>query len=326
MTQPLPFQNTPCAALVRCESYESEHLTPAMQKLLSLLGGLESFIRPGDRVLLKPNFIMPKPRQAAAQTDPAVILETARLVKDLGAAPYLGDSPAWSTPRACVHALGMEDKLKKLGVELIHMYPGRSVRLSRCTVNISKNAMEMDKIINLPKLKAHKQMGATFAVKNMFGTVPGKQKAWWHFAKGKDPEDFAQMLIEICQKLAPAITIIDAVLAMEGPGPLGGTPRPLNCLAASTDPIALEYLCCELTGIDPETLPIITTAKKLNFGPADLTQVHLLGDDPQTLKCPDFARPEIIPIHFSLPRIIKSVSKQIILTAKHRLNSGSSHK
>lgn len=320
----LPETSNPLtdAALVRCESYESEHLTPVMEKLLSLLGGIETFVQPGDRVLLKPNFIMPKPRDAAAQTDPAVILEIAGIVKDLGAKPYLGDSPAWSTPRACIHALGMEEDLARLGVELVPMRPGIPVEFSRCTVNISKNAMEMDKIINLPKLKAHKQLGATFAVKNMFGTVPGKQKAWWHFAKGKDPEDFAQMLIEIYQKLAPAITIIDAVLAMEGPGPLGGTPRPLNCLAASTDPIALEYLCCELTGIDPETLPIVTTAKKLNFGPHDLSQVNLLGDDPQMLKCPDFAKPEIIPIHFSLPRIIKSVSKQIALVARHRLSQG----
>lgn len=303
-------------AVVKAETYAPEIIAPAIEKVFSLLGGVEKFVTPGDRVLIKPNLIAPRPKESAAQTDPSVILETARVLKDMGAKPFIADSPAWKNTQACLKMLGLEESLKKLGVPIRQLNNPKRMKLAGSSVAISGVALEADKIINVPKLKAHQQMAATFAVKNIFGCVPGKEKAFWHFARGKSHHDFCEMLLEIYKLLNPAITIIDAVIAMEGMGPLSGTPRKLGCLVASDDPIACELVCAKLIGMKPQELPIVNSAKKIGFGCSCEDQIEIVGDDLDRLKCPDFKRATLTPLRFSLPRICKSVAKQLFFLAK----------
>src|SRR3972149_1801344 len=104
--------------LTRCTDYNSSELIATLQKQFELLGGLNKFISRGDKVLLKPNFISPKSRRHAAQTDPAVIIETAKLLIDFGAKPFVGDSPAWTDTFQCVKKLKLEEPLKKLAVPI----------------------------------------------------------------------------------------------------------------------------------------------------------------------------------------------------------------
>ncbi len=106
----------PIVTLTRCSDYSRPGIAEAIERHFNLLGGLKQFVKPGDSVLLKPNFIAPRARRYAAQTDPAVILETARLLKDFGARPFVADSPAWSNTFACVKALKLDEPLKQLSV------------------------------------------------------------------------------------------------------------------------------------------------------------------------------------------------------------------
>lgn len=55
-------------------------------------------------------------------------------------------------------------------------------------------------------------MGATIAVKNMFGCVHGKEKAVWHFLRGGQYERFSTLLLGIYDRLAPVLNIIDGVV------------------------------------------------------------------------------------------------------------------
>ena len=84
----------PTVTLIRCTDYSERKISKAIARQFEVLGGVEKFVRAGDSVLLKPNFIAPRRRRFATQTDPAVIVETARLLKDFGARPFVGDSPA----------------------------------------------------------------------------------------------------------------------------------------------------------------------------------------------------------------------------------------
>ncbi len=178
-------------ALVRCEDYEPARVGDAVRRQWELLGGVETFIQRGDTVLLKPNFIAPRShRHSAAQTHPAVILETARLLKDYGARPFVADSPAWTNAAVCARVLGLTEPLRRLGVPIRQLNAPRMCRLAPGgpKVGISAAALDADVIVNLPKFKTHQQMVATFAVKNMFGCVSGKRKALWHFRKGNTAE------------------------------------------------------------------------------------------------------------------------------------------
>ena len=304
--------------LMQCDDYSQRKLAQAIERQFLLAGGLDKFVRPGDTVLLKPNFIAPKSRHHATQTDPAIIIETARLLKDFGAKPFVGDSPAWADVHACIKALKLQEPLKKLSVPIKQLDQPRKCRIGtdNTIVRLSARALETDAIINLPKFKTHQQLVATFAVKNMFGCVSGKQKALWHFKKGKKADDFCRLLIEIYQFLNPALTIIDGIIAMDGPGPINGRARPLGQLIGGTDPIACETICAKLVGIDPEKLPMIKTAKKMEFGCSDPTKIHIIGDNFPLQVCTDFQMPNMIPIRFSLPHVCKSVCKQGLLLAK----------
>ena len=304
--------------LTRCGDYSRPGIAEAVERQFELLGGLERFIKPGDTVLLKPNFIAPKSRRHAAQTDPAVLLEAARLLKDFGAKPFVGDSPAWSNVFACVRALKLTEPLARMDVPVrqLDSRTDCAIGARQTNVGISSVALDANVIINLPKFKSHQQLGATFAVKNMFGCVVGKRKALWHFTRGGNPEDFCELLIDIYRHLKPALTIIDAVTAMDGAGPINGRARPLGWLIGGTDPIACETICAELVGIEAGDLPIIRTAQKVGFGCSDRTNIEIAGDDLSSSICTDFKVPELVPIRFSLVQVCKSVCKQILLLAR----------
>lgn len=304
-------------ALIKCSDYSPPKIAEAVMTQFKLLGGLEKFVRCGDTVLLKPNFIAPKPRHHATQTDPAIILAVALLLKDFGAKPFVGDSPAWGNVFTCVKSLKLDEPLKRLGVPVRQLNKPSWYRVGeRTKVGISSVALDADVIINLPKFKTHQQLVATFAVKNMFGCISGKRKALWHFRKGKNADDFCRLLIEIYKFLNPALTIIDAVTIMDGPGPIRGRARPLGWLIGGTDPVACETICCKFVNISPDDLPIIKTARQIGFGCSDPAKIKIVGDDfPQSV-CTDFELARPIPLRFSFLHVCKSIGKQILLLTK----------
>jgi len=309
---------SPAVTLTRCGDYSRPKIAEAIATQFKLLGGLGKFIRAGDTVLLKPNFIAPRSRRCATQTDPAIIIETARLLKDFGARPFVGDSPAWSNVFTCVKALKLEEPLRKLSVPVKQLNKPKRCRIGMndTKIGISSVALDADVIINLPKFKTHQQVIATFAVKNMFGCVSGKRKALWHFAKGGNFYDFCELLIGIFKFLNPALTIIDAVTVMDGPGPIKGRARPLGYLIGGTEPIACETVCCKLVNINPEELPIIKTARQMGLGCPEPEKIEILGDDfPETV-CTDFELPQLIPLRFTFFHVCKSIFKQILLLVK----------
>ncbi len=305
-------------AITRCTDYSRANVAEAVAKQFELLGGIEKFVSRGDNVLLKPNFIAPRSRDHATQTHPAVIIEVAKRLKDFGARPFVGDSPAWGNVFACADKLKLSEPLKKLGIPVRQLNNPKKCKIAGTKVGISSVALDADVIINLPKFKSHQQLVATFAVKNMFGCVSGKMKAYWHFAKGKRAEDFCELLIEIYRFLNPALTMIDGIVAMDGPGPINGRTRPLGWLIGGADPIACEIVCSKLIGAKPNDFPIIRTAKQIGFGCAQADGIKVLGDDYKQRICTDFEPAELIPIRFSLPRVCKSICKQILLIAKSR--------
>ncbi len=310
--------NASTVALTRCCSYDRAALSRALVRQFDLLGGMGQFVRPGDRVLLKPNFIAPRPSQAAVQTDPAVIVEVARLLKDAGARPFVGDSPAWGSVFSCATALGLDGDLRRLDVPIRPLDHGRSCRLAdgRTTVSISSVALDADRIVNLPKFKAHQQLVFTFAVKNLFGCVPGKRKPYWHFSRGRSSDQFCRFLIEIYRLVSPVITIVDGIVAMEGQGPISGRARPLGWLIGGADAVACEMACARLVNVEPYRVPLIRAAQAVGFGCPSAQALNLVGDDPSEGTCLDFRMAEQVPLRFSLGRVVKSIARGVVVSLR----------
>lgn len=311
-------------AVRRCPAYEPERVYECICSLFDLLGGVERFVRPGMRVLIKPNLIVPKPPSVPAQTHPEVIYAVSRRIVETGAHVLVGDSPAWSDSAGCLKALGVYDRLGSLGVEIVQLNRPVRTRVEGADVGISRVAFEADAIINLPKLKAHQQLGATFALKNMYGCIcglGGKEKAYWHFARGHDKELFCRMVVGVYRKLSPVLTMIDGIVAMEGQGPINGQPRNVGYLVAGVDPVACERVCCDMVGFRSAELPLLQTAVKMNIGLPFSKPVEILGDRFDAPACPDFKPATLTPLRFSFGRILKSISKQIVILMKSALSS-----
>jgi uncharacterized protein (DUF362 family) len=305
-------------SLTKCNDYDPVNVRAALLKHFNLHGGVSMFVSRGDKVLIKPNMIAPKSADCAVQTDPAVIIELAKILLDFGAKSFVADSPAWADATACAQALGIVEPLKKLGVPIKQLSRPvkRTLEHSGTKIGISSVALEADRIINLPKLKTHQQLVATIAVKNIFGCVSGKAKAAWHYRKGATFDDFCTMLIDIYKLLGPVVTIIDAVVAMEGPGPINGNPKKIGWLVASADPMAAEIVCCDLIGIWPEQLPLIRTAKKISFGCTDRQNIQIVGDSLPVDRPVKLVPAEQTPLRFTPVRIVKSVLRQIFILVK----------
>ncbi len=300
-------------SLAPAPCYETPVVQEAVRKVVSDCGGWNALLKPGDRVLVKPNCICGGRPEKAIQTHPAIILEVCRQLKDFGAKPFVGDSPAWGSLRGNLRTLEILDDLDRMGVKLVEFKNPVKAPNPRGRVfdhlTVERAALEADAIVNLPKFKAHKQLVLTVAIKNMFGCVGGRRKAWWHVKAGSYENYFGRMLVDTFEMLRPAITIIDGITAMEGGGPIKGTPRDMHLLLASTDGPALERVAAEIVGLKPARLRTLQAAREMNVGTPFLDRINIQGPPLEEVKISDFEIPRLVPIGFSIPRLVKGAFK-----------------
>ncbi|WP_096620637.1 DUF362 domain-containing protein [Calothrix sp. NIES-3974] len=310
-TQP----SQPLVSLIRATSYESDRLGESLENLLQPLGGMSAFVQPGDRVLLKPNLLTGARPGKECTTRPEVVREVAKMVMAVGGKPFLGDSPAFGSAKGVAIASGYQPVLDELNLPVVEFH-GKRYQTAGDEFNhllVCKEAMEADVVINLPKVKSHVQLVLTMGVKNLFGCVPGKMKAWWHMEAGKNQERFADMLVETARTINPDLTIIDGIIGHEGNGPSNGEPRRLGVLGASTDVFALDQAIVDILQVPPEQVPTIMAAMRLGLG-TGLEDIAFPQLKPDMLQIEDWQLPEkYMPIDFGMPRVIKSTFKHLYI-------------
>ncbi|MBT5534041.1 DUF362 domain-containing protein, partial [Candidatus Poribacteria bacterium] len=205
-------------SIARCASYDQEAVRGAWDALLEPLGGLASYVKRGDTVLLKPNLVTHADVESATTTHPAVVAEALSRVRDLGARPVVGDSPAFGSAEAVAEAAGIGAVARRFDAPIVD-FRHRVVTTSATGASVkrfrmSADVLEADAMINLPKLKAHRQMLLTAGVKNLYGCVPGKKKAVYHLTHGDHRPLFARMILEYVREIRPTLTVVDGIIAM----------------------------------------------------------------------------------------------------------------
>lgn len=302
-------------SLIPAHSYEQMQLKAALEAVLAPLGGMEAFVKPGDRVLLKPNLLTGGRPQNECTTRPELVAEVAEKVIAAGGQPFIGDSPAFGSAQGVAEANGYAPILKALNLPIVELHGSRYPTQSKVFdhLRLSKEAMEADVVINLPKVKSHVQLTMTLGVKNLFGCVPGKMKAWWHMEAGKDVHRFGEMLVETARTLAPSLTILDGIIAHEGNGPSGGDPRPLGILAAANDVFALDRAMLKILQVAPDQVPTMAAALRLGYCP-DWQEIQFPLHQPQDLKVDNWQLPDnLMPIDFGAPRVLRSTFKHLYI-------------
>ncbi len=280
-----------------CHTYDRAELSRALsQALLSLSPkGLADHVKPGDRVALKVNMLMGKAPEKTITTHPELVAAVAEMVMELGAHPFIIDSPGGpytaSALRLAYERCGFASVARELGIELnldtstttVSAAQGLRIR----NTEMLKPAVEADVLINLPKLKTHGLTTMTCAVKNMFGMIPGMQKIEFHM-RSPEVDGFCAMLVDVANLASPELTIVDAVIAMEGEGPSGGNPRQVGLVIAGEDMHAVDTFAAEIMGLDVSDVPTLRLAREAGMGPDSPDQLLVLGArlEPQSFLLP----------------------------------------
>ena len=279
-------------AVRHCTSYDPGLVQEAVARLgRDIAGGWANIIPRGSRVLIKPNLLTAATAEQSVSPHPEVVRSLISECRSAGAASVtIGDSPGFGTAQKVAGKCGILAVANELGVEVINFEDSVTIatpeEFNNRSFTIARAVAEADLIINLAKFKTHAMMVMTLAVKNMFGAFAGKQKAQWHLQSGRKQEHFARMLVELAYAIKPAVSVLDAVIGMEGNGPGSGSPRKLGFLAASRDMLSLDRTACAITGVAPDSVYIFKAAEGLGLA-SDMAGIQLLGDSIEPLKITD---------------------------------------
>ena len=238
---------------------------------------------------MKPNLLMPRLPDQAVTTHPAVVAAVGRELAAGGCELVLGDSPGGPFTRALLERLyartGMDRAAADCGAELAYDTAAVEVQATNLphprSFTLCRSVDQADLLINLCKLKTHGLTGITAAAKNLFGCIPGMLKTEYHMTQ-PTVEAFSDVLVDLARFLAPALSVCDAIVAMEGAGPSHGKPRRLGLLLAAADPFALDYALAKLLGVGPDEFTTLAAAARRGYGPQSDDQFEVVMADPQT--------------------------------------------
>ena len=304
--------------LAQCPDY-GQSLEEKIEKAFDALQVWDK-IRPGMKVVLKPNLVMSSKPEQAIITHPAFTAAVGKCVQKAGGRVVIAESPGGPyTPaamKAMFRATGYRDMAEACGFTLYTDCKSREVTLpqaKRCReLSVVEPFLDRDYLIDLPKLKTHSMVGFSGAVKNLFGTVPGLQKPELH-CRFPEREPCSEMLCDLCHFLGPDLSLMDGIWAMEGNGPTGGQRRDLYVIAGSESPWALDVAAASLVGLEPEKIAMLREGHERGYGPLDLSELELVGDPMETLLAPDFLRAQASSTDFidRLPKFLRPAAKKL---------------
>ncbi|MCI8937367.1 MAG: DUF362 domain-containing protein [Lachnospiraceae bacterium] len=261
--------------------YKEELIYDAVCKAMDALS-IAQDMRPDLKVVIKPNLVMAKGPEFPATTHPLVIKAVVRWLREHGVSHItLAESSG-----GLYNAEHMKNVYQVCGMKQLAPDVTLNMDFSAQTINCREGfanhsfhlitpILNADYIINICKLKTHAMTGYSGGIKNLFGTIPGLEKPQMHY-RWPDIRDFSRMLLELAQTVNPQLTIIDAIDAMEGNGPTGGTSHPLHLLLVARDFYTQDYFAAGLMKLDPMEIEMIKQA--VESGLAKPCEIELVGD------------------------------------------------
>ncbi len=262
--------------------YDDPDLKQAVFDMMDAIGGQS--IRIGSAVIIKPNLLLAADPDLAVTTHPIIVRHVAEYVIEKGCRPVISDSPPIGSFEKILSQGGYIQALAGLDVAFRPFRESikKDIGEPFGTIELAKEVLEADYVINLAKLKTHAHLLLSLGVQNMFGCVVGLRKSEWHLKAGTDHQLFARLLVQINAAVRPVMTITDGILALEGIGPgLSGTPREMNLLIGSRDAIAADMATCNVVGLDLQAMRTYQAARQLKWLPDDIHvhgRIHILNN------------------------------------------------
>jgi uncharacterized protein (DUF362 family)/Pyruvate/2-oxoacid:ferredoxin oxidoreductase delta subunit len=308
-------------ALVKCSTYNEQEVFSAVTTGIELLGGIGNFIKPREKIVLKPNILLGQHPDKCATTHPVVLKAVARVLQAAGCEVAYGDSPGFGSAASQLQKSQITGAAQELGLQLADFDTPQEVSFPASSfmkkLTLARGALDCDGLVSLCKFKTHQFLRITGAVKNQFGCVPGLLKHEYHMHIPQ-PVEFAKMLVTLNLYLKMKLYIMDGIMAMEGNGPGNGDPVAMHVLLFSADPVALDTVMCRLIDLNPEYVPTITEGYKMGLGKYLPEELELVGEPLEHLRNHHF-KIERTPM---LNEKVKSgfIAQRKILTRKPVIN------
>lgn len=311
-------------SIVKCVDYNVERVKKAIKQAISLIGGLDGIIGKGDRVLVKPNMLSARRPEEGVTTHPALVRGIVELVQEAGAEALIGDSPG-GINRDLNHfweVCGYKEVSEATGAPLVSLerelreveVPGGVIYK---TLHLPRIALEVDALITVPKLKTHNLTLLTGAVKNLLGLIPGLGKVEFH-KRCPRPDDLGEAIVDIFSVIKPRLAIMDAVVGMEGNGPVSDKLRDIGIILASPDSVALDTVTQAIMGLKPFDVPTTRAAATRGLGTADLRKIELGGESLEEVAVENFVLPSNAVVR-SIPRpILNLIARRIMVKPRAR--------
>ncbi len=250
-----------------------------VKKIFELVGGLDTIVAPLDTVILKPNLATDKHYSTGAVTNTQVLKACSNCITKVGARKiYIGDSSVIGTKTEDVIRINGLDELVSKRVEIIDFRKSEYENvvipnaLKYRRLAFPKEVLNSDVIVNIPVMKTHDIMEVTLGFKNMKGLIKDSTKRRFHSIGVEEG------VIDTTRVALADFTLIDGTFAMEGNGPLEGTPVGLNLLIGSKDALAAEVVAIKVMGFEPEKMEYIHMAYNAGFGENDLDKIEIVGE------------------------------------------------
>ncbi|MCE5334257.1 MAG: DUF362 domain-containing protein [Desulfobacteraceae bacterium] len=239
---------------------------------LKAIGGIEAFIKKGDRVLIKVNAAFATPSTLCATTNPDLLAEVARLCFHAGAASVAMADNTINDPSSCYALTGLAEAAESSGVRTILPRDSLFQEITIPGSNLIKDwpvllapLRSATKLIGICPVKDHNRSGASMTMKNWYGFIGGRRNIFH--------QDIHTFIKDLALMIQPTIVILDGTMSMVSNGPTGGSVsdlKPTNTMIVSTDQVAADAAGAALLGRKPSDLPFIGKAEEAGLGTADI--------------------------------------------------------
>jgi uncharacterized protein (DUF362 family) len=310
-------------AIVSVVRVEGGDVEAALRRALDHLGGIESIVPEGSRVLIKPNLV--RKQTPPDTTDPAIVEALVRIIngrnpKVVRIAEGSGEGNTFEN----FQALGYLQVAERTGAALVDLnygemenftVPGGGIVFSSFTFN--KVLSDVDVFISVAAMKTHSQAVVTLGMKNLIGIAPGSvygfPKGVLHEGASQKGDDYmAGVIVDLCKARRIDLVVVDGRVGMEGQGPHEGTPVALDLLIVGRDPVATDSVAAFIMGFDPERVPTLELGSKTGLGTNNLHSIEIKGESIETVFRPFKSAIGHERFQMSLPSTILSSSKVLL--------------
>jgi uncharacterized protein (DUF362 family) len=280
-------------ATVAVVRVEGKSLEAALEEALEYLGGVESIVPEGSKVLIKPNIV--RYQSPPDTTSPDMVEALVNIIKRRNPSViWIADGSGEGNTMENFQALGYLQVAERTGAILVDLNYGEMVEVPvegggfvLDSLTLNKVLTEADVFISVPAMKTHSTAVVTLGMKNLVGIAPGaiySRPGWankWRLhekAEEKGDMYLGGVITDLCTARRINLTIIDGRIAMEGEGPHEGTPVDMGLIIAGRDPVATDSVASFIMGFEPEKIPTLVCGNQKGLGTNNLHNIEVRGE------------------------------------------------